>query len=651
MTVAEKIGQLSMAPSFRAVTGPGAPGELEEGVRSGRIGNVLNLWGRGQVGALQRLAVQQSRLGIPLLIGLDVIHGHRTIFPVPLAEAGLFDPDMWERTARAAAAEAAADGVSLTFAPMVDVARDPRWGRMVEGPGEDVWVACEFAAAKTRGFQGSDLRAAAAVAATAKHLGAYGAVTAGREYASVDVSERTLREVHLPPFASAIAAGAAAVMPAFVDIAGVPMTANRRLLQDWLRARCAFDGALISDYNAIAELCVHGVAADLTEAAALALTAGIDIDMASEAYARGLPQALERGLVSVAQLDTSVLRVLRLKERLGLFDDPARGEAPPEPRASARELARAAARRAIVLLTHRRPVLPLGPQVGHIALLGPFADAREEMLGPWPAAGHAEEAVSILEGLRNALPHCRIDSLAGVEIDRSDHPAIEPAIECSRGADLTILCLGEAAWMSGEGGSRVQLGLSGAQRTLAQAVLELGKPVVALLTSGRPITAPWLFERADAVLATWFLGSEAGNAIADVLTGRFNPTGRLPVTWPRHVGQVPLFYGQRPTGRPAKSGERLTSSYLDLPPTPQFPFGHGLSYSAFKLQGLECTPRTVTSAGAIDVSVSLRNESSTRGEATLFIFVRDPVASIARPVLELKGVRRILLEAGAEGTV
>jgi beta-glucosidase len=643
MTVAEKIGQLSMAPSFRAVTGPGAPRELEEGVRSGRIGNVLNLWGRARVGALQRLAVEQSRLGIPLLIGLDVIHGHRTIFPVPLAEAGVFDPDMWERTARAAAAEAAADGVSLTFAPMVDVARDPRWGRMVEGPGEDVWVACEFAAAKTRGFQGSDLRAAAALAATAKHLGAYGAVTAGREYASVDVSERTLREVHLPPFTAAIAAGAAAVMPAFVDIAGVPMTANRRLLQDWLRGRCAFDGVLISDYNAIAELCVHGVAADLTEAAALALTAGIDIDMASEAYARGLPQALERGLVSVAQLDTSVLRVLRLKEQLGLFDDPGRGEAPPQLRASARELARTAARRAIVLLTHRRPVLPLGPQVGHIALLGPFADAREEMLGPWPAAGQADEAVSILAGLHNALPHCRIDSLAGVDI--------EGAIECSRGADLTILCLGEAAWMSGEGGSRAQLGLSGAQRALAQAVLELGKPVVALLTSGRPITAPWLFERADAVLATWFLGSEAGNAIADVLTGRFNPTGRLPVTWPRHVGQVPLFYGQRPTGRPAKSGERLTSSYLDLPPTPQFPFGHGLSYSSFKLHGLECTPRTVTSADAIDVSVSLRNESGTRGEATLFLFVRDPVASIARPLLELKGVRRILLEAGGEGTV
>jgi beta-glucosidase len=643
MSVAEKIGQLSMAASFRAVTGPGAPRELEEGVRSGRIGNVLNLWGSAQVQALQRLAVEQSRLGIPLLVGFDVIHGHRTIFPVPLAEAGLFDPDIWESTARTAAAEAAADGINLTFAPMLDVARDPRWGRMVEGPGEDVWVACEFAAAKTRGFQGSDLRAAGAVAATAKHLGAYGAVTAGREYASVDVSERTLHEVHLPPFAAASAAGAAAVMPAFVDIAGVPMTANRVLLQDWLRRRCAFDGVLISDYNAVAELCVHGVAADLTEAAALALTGGIDIDMASEAYARGLPQALERGLVSVAQLDTSVLRVLRLKERLGLFDDPGRGEVPRELHASARALARAAAQRAIVLLTHRRPVLPLRPQVGHIALLGPFADARQEMLGPWPAAGQAEEAVSILEGLRNALPHCRTDSLP--------LQGIEAAIECSRRADLTILCLGEAASMSGEGGSRAELGLPGDQRALAQAVLELGKPVVALLTSGRPITAPWLFERADAVLATWFLGSEAGNAIADVLTGKFNPTGKLPVTWPRHVGQAPLFYGQRPTGRPAKAGERFTSSYLDLPPTPQFPFAHGLSYSSFAMQALECTPRTVTSAGAIDVSVTLRNQSGTRGEATLFLFVRDPVASIARPLLELKGVRRIVLEAGADGTV
>lgn len=651
MTVAEKIGQLNMAPASRAVTGPGPRRDLEAGIRSGQVGHVLNVWGRAQVQALQRLAVEQSRLGIPLLIGLDVIHGHRTIFPVPLAEAGLFDPDIWERTARAAATEAAADGVGLTFAPMLDIGRDPRWGRMVEGPGEDPWVACEFAAAKTRGFQGNDLGAASGVAATAKHLCGYGAVTAGREYASVDVSERTLHEVHLPPFAAALAAGSAAVMPAFIDIAGVPMTANARLLQDWLRRQQAFDGVLISDYNAIAELCQHGVAADLAEAAALALKAGVDIDMASEAYVRGLPPALERGLIGLGQLDASVRRVLRLKERLGLFDAAGRGEEPGGLQGSARALARDAARRAIVLLTHRRPVLPLSPKIGRIALLGPLAQARGEMLGPWPAAGQSEEAVSILEGLRDALPHCRLESVAGVDIDRPGREGMAEAIECSRAADLTILCLGEAARMSGEGGSRAELGLPGDQRALAEATLENGKPLVVLLTCGRPLTVPWLFERADAVLATWFLGSEAGNAIADVLTGKFNPTGKLPVTWPRDVGQVPIFYGQRPTGRPARPGERLTSTYLDLPPTPQFPFAHGLSYSSFTLHGLECQPRVVATSGTAEVSASLRNESSLRGEATVFLFVRDPVAGIARPQLELKGVRRIVLGGGEQGRV
>jgi beta-glucosidase len=651
MTVAEKIGQLNMAASSRAVTGSGPRRDLEAGIRSGQVGHVLNVWGRPEVEALQRLAVDQSRLGIPLLIGLDVLHGHRTIFPVPLAEASLFDPDIWERTARTAATEAAADGVSLTFAPMLDVARDPRWGRMVEGPGEDPWVACEFAAAKTRGFQGRDLSAASGVVATAKHLCGYGAVTAGREYASVDVSERTLHEVHLPPFAAALAAGTAAIMPAFIDIAGMPMTANGRLLQGWLRQQQGFDGVLISDYNAIAELCQHGIAADTAEAAALALRAGVDIDMASEAYVRGLPQALERGLISLAQLDASVLRVLRLKERLGLFEAPRRDNEVRAPAASARALARDVARRAIVLLTHRPAILPLAPQIRRIALVGPLAQARDEMLGPWPAAGRPEEAVSILEGLRNAWPHCQLESVAGVEIDRPGREGIAGAIECSRAADLTILCLGEAARMSGEGGSRAELGLPGDQRALAEATLDLGRPVIAVLTCGRPLTAPWLFERADAVLATWFLGSEAGNAIADVLTGKFNPTGKLPVTWPRDVGQVPIFYAERPTGRPARPGERLTSSYLDLPATPQFPFAHGLSYSAFTLYGLECKPRIVQTTGTVEVCVSLRNESSVAGEATVFLFVRDPVASVARPRLELKGVRRSVLAGGEEGAV
>jgi beta-glucosidase len=440
-------------------------------------------------------------------------------------------------------------------------------------------------------------------------------------------------------------------MPAFIDIAGVPMTANAPLLRGWLRGLRAFDGVLISDYNAIAELCNHGVASDVAHAAALALTAGVDIDMASEAYVRGLPEALRRGLIGMAELDASVSRVLALKERLGLFDDPYRrgsaaAEAAGRTTAAARQLAREAARSAIVLLTHRRHVLPITAQARHIAVIGPLASARGEMLGPWAWAGRAEETVSILDGLRTALPHCRIESFAaGASGD------ISGAVAGCRTAELTLLCLGENVSMSGEGGSRVELGLPDGQRALAEAVLEVGKRVVALLTSGRPLTVPWLFERADAVLATWFLGSEAGHAIADVLTGAFNPTGKLAVTWPRHIGQVPIFYGQRPTGRPTRPGERLSSAYLDIEATPQFAFGHGLSYAAFTVEGLRCTPRTLKAADSIEVSVSVRNHSATAGEATLFLFVRDVVASIARPVLELKGVRRIALAPAERGTL
>ncbi|MGO4870795.1 MAG: glycoside hydrolase family 3 N-terminal domain-containing protein [Roseiarcus sp.] len=654
MTLEEKIGQLTMAASFRAITGPGERRDVTEGVRAGRVGALLNLWGAEETRAVQRLAVEESRLGIPLLLGLDVLHGHHTIFPVPLAEACLFDPALWEKTARAAAEEATMDGVAMTFAPMLDVARDPRWGRIVEGPGEDPWVASEFAAAKTRGFQGHDLGAADSLAATAKHLGAYGAVTAGREYASADLSERTLHEIYLPPFAAAVAAGTAAIMPAFNDIAGAPTTANAALLQGWLRGRVGFDGVLVSDYNAIAELLDHGVAGDIAEAAALALKAGVDIDMMSGAYANGLPEALRRGLVGVAAIDASVRRVLALKERLGLFDDPYRRGA-AGPRATAgeaarrRTLAREIARRAIVLLTCARGVLPLSPDVRRIALVGPLAAARDEMLGPWPSAGRGEEAVSILEGLAAALPDCRIDNAAGVDIAGDDTRGIAAALDLCRDADAVVLCLGEAASMSGEAASRADLGLPGRQRVLAEAVLDLGKPVVALLSSGRPLAVPWLFERAGAVLAAWFLGSEAGHAVADVLTGKFNPTGKLPVTWPRHVGQAPIFYGQRPSGRPTKAGDRYTSSYLDLPAAPQFPFGHGLSYSRFTLHDLRCSPSRVKAGESVEISVSVANVGGVDGEATLFLFVRDLVASIARPVLELKGVRKIVLPAEERG--
>src|SRR3984885_966361 len=523
MRLEEKIGQLNMVAASRVVTGPGELRNLQEGIRTGRIGNLLNLWGADETRAVQCLAVEESRLGVPLLMGLDVIHGHHTIFPVSLAEACQFAPDLWEKTARVAAEEAAEDGVALTFAPMLDVARDPRWGRIIESPGEDTWVASRMAAAKTRGFQGRDLAAPNSLAATAKHLCAYGAVTAGREYASAEVSERTLHETYLPPFAESVRAGVAAIMPAFIDVSGAPMTANAKLLQGWLRGIVGFEGVLISDYNAVAELLNHGVAADLVEAAALALNAGVDIDMTSGAYIQCLPEALDRGLVTMATIDASVRRVLELKERLGLFDDPYRRGSPPAQAARGpdrRELARDAARKAIVLLSNRTAVLPLAPKIKRLAIVGPLAAAPGEMLGSWASAGKPEDVVSILEGLKAALPQCQVDHAAGVDIDGQEIGGIAAAIDLCASAEVVVLCLGESAAMSGEAASRTDLGLPGRQRALAEAILDLGKPVVVTLSSGRPLTAPWLFERADAVLATWFLGHEAGHAVADVQPDR-----------------------------------------------------------------------------------------------------------------------------------
>jgi beta-glucosidase len=648
MTLEEKIGQLNMVAASRVVTGPGELRDLQEGIRTGRIGNLLNLWGADETRAVQRLAVEESRLGVPLLMGLDVIHGHHTIFPVSLAEACQFAPDLWERTARAAAQEASEDGVALTFAPMLDVARDPRWGRIIESPGEDTWIACQMATAKIRGFQGRNLAAPDSLAATAKHLCAYGAVTAGREYASAEVSDRILHETYLPPFVESVRAGVAAIMPAFINVAGAPMTANGKLLRGWLREIVGFEGVLISDYNAVAELINHGVAADLVEAAALALNAGVDIDMTSGAYVQCLPGALERDLVTMAAIDASVRRVLDLKERLGLFDDPyRRGSAPQDGSRTAarRALALDAARRAIVLLSNRTGVLPLSPRIARIAVIGPLAEAPGEMLGSWASAGKPEDVVSILKGLQSALPQCQIVHAAGVEITGGSTDGISAAVDICGGVDAVVLCLGESAAMSGEAASRVNIGLPGRQRALAEAILDLGKPIVVTLSSGRPLAAPWLFERADAVLAAWFLGQEAGHAVAEVLTGAFNPTGRLPLSWPRDLGQVPIFYNELPAGRPYAPGVHYSSTYIDLPPTPQFPFGHGLSYSRFALSDLRCKPSHVKVNDTIEVSLAIHNESPIAGEATLFLFARDPVASIARPVLELKGVRKAILGA------
>jgi beta-glucosidase len=658
MTLTEKLGQLTMTASSFTVTGPVIAGDSTEAIRSGAIGNLLNMVGAGPVQDMQRLAVEESRLKIPLLIGLDIIHGHRSLFPVPLAEAGVFDPALWEATAREAAIEGAADGLAMTFAPMLDVSRDPRWGRTVEGSGEDSWLAMQMAAAKVRGFQGADLAAPNALAACAKHFCAYAPVTAGREYASVDISERTLHEVHLPPFEAAVRAGVATVMPAFTDLAGIPMTAHTGLLRDWLRRRVGFDGVIVSDYNAIRELLNHGVAADLPEAAALALHAGVDIDMMADGYRHGLPQALERGLVTMAQIDTAVRRVLRLKEQLGLFADPygrCRTQESAATVARRRALARDVGAQSLVLLKNEHEVLPFSRELRSLAVIGPLGDAPEEMRGPWWAAGVGDNHVSVLSGMRAALPQAQVDFVPGVGIESEDASGIAAALELCERSECILLCLGEAAVMSGEAASRVHLDLPGQQQALATAVLArarmLAKPCAVLVFSGRPLTIAALVQDSDALIAAWFPGCEAGNAVADVVLGRVSPSGRTVMSWPRSVGQIPIFYSERRTGRPANPADKFTSKYLDSPNDPLFVFGHGLTYGRFRYSNLRVSPSGVTVRDIIQVQVDLTNEGARTARETVFVFTHRVAASVSPPLLLLAGFARLELAPGQTGTV
>jgi beta-glucosidase len=654
MTLAEKLGQLTMTATGFTVTGPVVGGDVTNDIRTGDVGNLLNLYGADAVNAAQRIAVEESRLRIPLLLGYDVIHGHRTAFPIPLAEAGLFDPAAWTLTAQEAAREASADGIAMTFAPMLDVSREPRWGRTAEGPGEDAWLAARIATAKIAGFQNGSLADSGAIAAVAKHYCAYGAVAAGREYAPVDISERTLQEVHLPAFVAAVKAGVAAVMPAFTDLNGIPMTAHKALLNGYLRAHLGFDGVIVSDYTAIMELTRHGVAADLTEAAALALNAGVDIDMMSNAYRYGLPEALKRGLVRMEAIDAAVRRVLRLKERLDLFEDPYRRGRIAETEAThtqRRAIARDVGRRAVVMLKNASDALPL--LASRIALIGPLADAGPEMRGPWSGATPPEGQISVLAGLRAALPDTLIEHVPGVDIESNETDGIAAALTTCDGADAIILCLGEAAAMSGEAASRAHPHLPGQQQALFDTIRAhvSNKPVIVILFSGRPLIVQVLFEKADAVLAAWFPGSEAGNALADILVGTVSPSGRTAISWPRAVGQIPVFFGQRPTGRPANPDDHYTSKYMDVPNTPQFAFGHGLTYGRFEYSNLRVTPTTVAAADTLEIQIDIRNSGVRAAEETVFLFTHDKVASVTRPLLELKGFGKITLTPGASGTI
>jgi beta-glucosidase len=616
MTLEEKLGQLNLLSAGRRATP-----EQTDLVRRGLVGGFLNVVGAENAAAIERVATTESRLRIPLLFGLDVIHGFRTIFPIPLAEAGTFDPDAALATARMAGREAAAAGINWTFAPMVDIARDPRWGRIAEGSGEDPYLGSIFAAARVRGFQESIL-------ATAKHFAAYGAAEAGRDYNTTDMSERTLREVYLAPFKAAVDAGVASLMSAFNDIGGVPASGNAWLTDTVLRREWKFTGFVVSDWTSIAELIPHGVAGSRAEAGRIALAAGVDMDMESRIYVDGTR-------LPIALVDSAVRRVLAAKARVAQLRP-----LPPNG-AEARALARRVAREAIVLLKNEGNVLPLA-RTTPIALIGPLAASKTEPLGPWHTEGRAEDVVSVLEGLKAVVPNVMYAQGCGIE-DTST-AGFADAVATARRARVAVLVLGERHDMSGEAASRASLGLPGVQQQLLEAVAATGTPVVLVLMNGRPLILEWAAEHVPAIVETWFLGVETGHAVADLLFGDVNPSGRLTVTIPRSVGQIPLYYNHKNTGRPPSATDHFTSKYLDVPVTPRYPFGYGLSYTTFAYSDLQVGAPRIGPNDTLTVSVTVTNTGTREGTEVVQLYVRDLVASVTRPVRELKGFRRVTLK-------
>ena len=658
MTLAEKLGQLNQLSGAGDPTGPGGRGVRREQIRRGEIGSFLNVTGADTTRALQRIAVEEARLHIPLLFALDVIHGLRTIFPVPLAEASSWDPPAVERAAHVAAVEAAGHGIAWTFAPMVDVARDARWGRIVEGSGEDPYLGSALAAARVRGFQGSSLRAHDAIAATAKHFAAYGAAEAGRDYNIAEVPERTLRDVYLPPFHAAVCAGAATLMASFNEIAGVPSHANKWLVTDVLRGEWGFDGVVVSDWTGVAELINHGVAADRAAAGRLALAAGIDVDMVSEIYGTDLPPVVGDGggRVPAALLDESVRRVLRLKYRLGLFDDPyGRHDAQreravtltPEHRAAARALAQ----RSIVMLKNDGNVLPLRKDLGTLAVIGPLAADSGAALGNWTALGRRTDAVPALDGIRRAVSaRTTVLYARGSGVAGGDTTGFGDAVAAARRADAVVLVIGETPDMSAEAASRAAIDLPGMQQQLVDAVRAAGKPTVAVLMNGRPLAISRLQETVPAIIESWFLGVEAGNALADVLFGDVAPSGKLPVTFPRVVGQVPIYYAHKNTGRPS-SPQKYTSNYIDVPWTPLYPFGFGLTYTTFTYGTPRLSATRISARDTLRVEVEVRNSGQRAGDEVVQLYVQDIVGSVTRPLKELRRFERVSLQAGETKTV
>lgn len=682
MTVEEKIGQLNLPAAGDITTGEKRSSTDADRIRKGEIGGLFNIKGCESIREVQRIAVEESRLGIPLIFGMDVIHGYETIFPIPLGLSCSWDMEAVEESARIAAAEAGSDGICWTYSPMVDISRDPRWGRVAEGSGEDPFLGSEIAAAMVRGYQGGDkasqLTEEGQIMSCVKHFALYGASEAGRDYNTVDMSRQRMFNEYFGPYKAAVDAGAGSVMMSFNEVEGIPATANRWLIQDVLRDRWGFDGFVVTDYTGISEMVDHGIG-DFETVSLRAIDAGVDMDMVSEGLFKYTEQGIEDGRVSIKTLDNACRRILEAKYRLGLFEDPYRYCRPDDVKKLVfckehRNAARRIAAESFVLLKNEGSVLPLEKK-GTIAVIGPLGDTRENMAGTWSVAARLDRCVSLLDGLKECagdnteILYARGSNLIGdMEYEeratmfgrtiprdgRSDSELLDEALSTASGADVIIAALGEASEMSGECSSRSEIGIPDVQRKLLEALVATGKPVVLVLFNGRPLTIDWENENVPAILDVWFGGSEAGHAIADVLFGDVNPCGKLTMSFPKNVGQIPLYYAHKNTGRPLENGkwfQKFRSNYLDVDNDPLYPFGYGLSYTEFEYGDITLNASEMGRNDTVIASTVVRNTGSRKGKEIVQMYIQDVAASSTRPVRELRGFRKIELEPGDSCTV
>lgn len=678
MTLEEKLGQMNLPGAGDITTGQAGNSDIAKKIEQGKVGGLFNIKSVAKIREVQKLAVEKSRLKIPLIFGMDVIHGYETVFPIPLGLSCSWDMELIKRSARIAAVEASADGINWTFSPMVDIARDPRWGRIAEGNGEDPYLGSQIARAMVQGYQGNDLSKNNTIMSCVKHYAAYGAAEAGRDYNTTDMSRQTMYNVYLPPYKAAVDAGVGSVMASFNEVEGVPATANKWLLTDVLRKQWGFKGFVVTDYTGIDEMVYHGIG-DIKTVSARAINAGTDMDMVGESILNYSAQSLKEGRISLQRINEACRKILEAKYKLGLFEDPYRycdeNRAKTEVFTAAnRAEARATAAQSFVLLKNQNNLLPL-QKTGTVAVIGPLGDNKENMPGTWSVAANFANATSLLTGLKEVVgdkvkflyakgANLDADSLFeeragmfGKALGRDPRPAeviLQEALAVAQQADVIVAALGESAEMSGESSSRTNIEIPATQQTLLRALLKTGKPVVLVLFTGRPLVLKWENENVPAILNVWFGGSEAGYAIADVLFGNVNPSGKLTTTFPQNVGQVPIYYAHKNTGRPLEEGkwfEKFRSNYLDVSNDPVYPFGYGLSYTSFRYSDIRLSSNNLKGNQSLTASVTVTNTGKYDGKEIVQLYIRDLVGSVTRPVKELKGFRKIDLKAGESQTV